>query len=130
MILQWTHFGSQKSIRLVELGPGRGTLMADILRVGHRIRMVGLCNQSTIFLPQVLSQISSARSAVQELHLVETSESMRKLQVDKLNPLTSSKGCEVHWHSSLDEVPVNKDMFTLVIAHEFFDALPFHLLQV
>ena len=29
----WHQMGQPKSVRLVELGPGRGTLMADLLRV-------------------------------------------------------------------------------------------------
>lgn len=33
MLSQWVKDGKPKSIRLVELGPGRGTLMADMLRV-------------------------------------------------------------------------------------------------
>lgn len=33
LLLHWKHFGRSKPIRLIELGPGRGTLMADVLRV-------------------------------------------------------------------------------------------------
>lgn len=35
---------------------------------------------------------------------------------------------QVHWHRSLDEVPT--DVPAIVIAHEFFDALPVHQFQV
>lgn len=36
LLSQWLNFGKSKPIKLVELGPGRGTLMADILRVRPR----------------------------------------------------------------------------------------------
>lgn len=33
MLSQWMYAGASRKIRLVELGPGRGTLMHDVLRV-------------------------------------------------------------------------------------------------
>ena len=38
LLSQWLNFGLSKRIRIVELGPGRGTLMADILRVSCLVR--------------------------------------------------------------------------------------------
>ena len=53
---------------------------------------------------------------------------MRQLQKDKLarySPQTS-----IHWHDRIQDVPaVDQDTYTMVIAHEFFDALPIHVFE-
>ena len=67
---------------------------------------------------------------MQEIHLVETSENMKALQRSKLEPFASPSGRVLQWHDSLDDIPGDKDKFTVVIAHEFFDALPLYLLEV
>ena len=67
---------------------------------------------------------------MREVHLVETSELMKSLQAERLQPVASKRSWQIHWHNSLDDLPIDKNMFTFVVAHEFFDALPFHLLQV
>lgn len=87
----WLRAGSPP-LRLVELGPGRGTLMADALRVAGRAPGFG------------------ERVA---LALVETSPVLRRAQAERL-PAT--------WHDSLDEVPDDRPL--IIVANEFFDALP------
>ncbi|KAI0687721.1 S-adenosyl-L-methionine-dependent methyltransferase [Cytidiella melzeri] len=109
LLSQWLNFGGSKPIRLVELGPGRGTLMADMLRV--------------------LSQFPAARAAVSEILLVENSQSMRTMQVEKLQPVAERNKWSLRWANGVEELSPEKHMYTMVVAHEFFDALPFHLLQ-
>ncbi|KAL7279010.1 hypothetical protein ACG7TL_006842 [Trametes sanguinea] len=106
---EWMYAGAGRDIRLLELGPGRGTLMHDVLRV--------------------FSQFPAARSATKEIHLVETSPAMRAAQEAKLSSLVEQQGWKLHWHDGLDRVQPDSTKFTLALAHEFFDALPFHLLQ-
>ena len=83
---------------LCELGPGRGTLMADALRAA---------GQSADFMWAA------------KIHLVETSPGLRARQREAL------AGHRVEWHDRLDSVPGGPIM---VIANEFFDALPVHQL--
>ncbi|KAH9928430.1 S-adenosyl-L-methionine-dependent methyltransferase [Amylocystis lapponica] len=109
LLSQWMAAGNARKIRLVELGPGRGTLMQDILRV--------------------ISQFPAARTAVSEVHLVETSLAMQAQQKDKLGTSCEANNWALSWHASIDDIPHDTTKFTLIIAHEFFDALPFHLLQ-
>lgn len=118
-----------RKIRLIELGPGRGTLMADILRVSVFVRLRAL-KYSNLCNHQTLSQFAASKEAVQEVLLVETSESMKALQKEKLGPLAAQTGRSLQWFDSLDDIPAESDKFTMIVAHEFFDALPFHLLQV
>jgi SAM-dependent MidA family methyltransferase len=81
---------------LVELGPGRGTLMADALRAA--------------------AIVPEFRAAL-DMHLVETSEILRERQRQAL----ASQGVQVSWHQRFEEVP-NGPM--ILFANEFFDALP------
>ncbi|WP_448188965.1 class I SAM-dependent methyltransferase [Azospirillum sp. sgz301742] len=96
----WQRLGMPATIHLIELGPGRGTLMADALRAA--------------------SILQPFRAAVQ-VHLVETSPALRERQRATLAPLTRPV-----WHDRLDDVP---DGPSLIIANEFFDALPIRQVQ-
>lgn len=92
----WELAGKPRPVALVELGPGRGTLMADILRTFR-------------LLPELHSAV--------HVHLVETSPAMRSAQAAALAPT----GHAPSWHDSLGELPPGP---MLLVANEFFDALP------
>ncbi|MCB8821580.1 class I SAM-dependent methyltransferase [Microvirga rosea] len=96
MLEVWHGMGRPERIRLVELGPGRGTLMADLLRAAR-------------LMPDFLAATS--------VHLVETSPVLRERQKAAL----AQSGTAVTWHDSFDDVPGGP---LLVVANEFFDALP------
>lgn len=96
MLEVWNGMGRPAPCRLVELGPGRGTLMADLLR-------------ATRLLPDF--------QAAATVHLVETSPALRQRQQAGL----AASGFSVEWHDRLEDVPSGK---TLLVANEFFDALP------
>ena len=90
----WRGMGAPGRVLLVELGPGRGTLMADLLRMAEHV--------------------PGFRAAL-DIRLVETSPALARLQKDVL------RGVAATWHPSLSEVP---DGPLLLIANEFLDALP------
>ncbi|WP_312897000.1 class I SAM-dependent methyltransferase [Microvirga soli] len=96
MLEIWNGMGRPAPCRLVELGPGRGTLMADLLR-------------ATKLLPDFKEAAT--------VHLVETSPSLRQRQQAALTP----SGFEIKWHDRLEGVPAGP---MLLVANEFFDALP------
>jgi NADH dehydrogenase [ubiquinone] 1 alpha subcomplex assembly factor 7 len=96
----WDKMGRPKPVRLVEIGPGRGTLMADLLR-GTR-------------------GAAGFHDAV-DLHLVETSPALRELQKAAIAKATPS--LKPQWHDVFDAVP---DGPLLQVSNEFFDALPIH----
>lgn len=87
--------GRPKRLTLVELGPGRGTLMADLLRAGR---------------------IDPGFARAVEVHLVEISPELRRRQAEHLAGLASPV-----WHDRIDDLPAGP---LIVIANEFFDALP------
>jgi SAM-dependent MidA family methyltransferase len=94
----WQAMGAPARLALVELGPGRGTLMADALRA---VRIV------------------PAFGAALGVHLVETSPVLQRLQQQRLGGLDVS----IAWHRDVAALP---DEPLIVIANEFFDALPVH----
>lgn len=55
---------------------------------------------------------------------------MRELQKAKLEPKAEKEGWELKWHDVIEDVEPSSDQYTMVLAHEFFDALPMHILQV
>lgn len=99
----WARLGGPAPFHLVELGPGRGTLMRDALRAAA-----------------VVPEFRAAAT----LHLVETSPTLRARQRDTLAPLLGDGA--IHWHDHLAQVPEGP---TLLVANEFFDALPIRQVQ-
>jgi SAM-dependent MidA family methyltransferase len=94
----WAAMGQPAPVRLIELGPGRGTLMADIQRT--------------------IARAMPALHKAVEVHLVEASRPMREAQAERLAAITAKPPS---WHPSLGDVP---DGPAIVIANEFLDALP------
>ncbi|KPV77291.1 uncharacterized protein RHOBADRAFT_33470 [Rhodotorula graminis WP1] len=108
-VTQWLAQGSPKRVRVVELGPGRGTLLADILRTFRA-------------LPQ------PSRPPISSIHLVEQSDQLKRVQKARLVE-TGFGETPVEWHADVAAVPQSEDEFTILIAHEFFDALPIHIFE-
>lgn len=54
---------------------------------------------------------------------------MRALQQAKLSS-NKQLDIEIHWHDSINEITSSPSEYTMLVAHEFFDALPIHILQV
>jgi NADH dehydrogenase [ubiquinone] 1 alpha subcomplex assembly factor 7 len=94
----WRQMGAPENVRVIELGPGRGTLMADALRA---------------------SRVANDFHAAIVLHLVEISPRLKALQQQRLADFQ----LPMLWHAALAEVP---DGPALIVANEFIDALPVH----
>jgi SAM-dependent MidA family methyltransferase len=92
----WMRMGAPDPVRFIELGPGRGTLMADALRA---------------------ARAAPDFSAALDVHLVETSPVLREAQRMRL----AAAGTPVAWHEAIDDVPEGP---AIILANEFFDALP------
>jgi len=96
VIARWHAMDAPTPFQLIELGPGKGTLMADMLRV--------LRNHADIY-------------AAVRIHLVETSPKLHATQKETLQDFTPP----VTWHDNLQTVPPAP---FILIANEFLDALP------
>ena len=98
----WRQMGAPDRLHLIELGPGRGLLMQDLLRAA--------------------ASWPHFRHALQ-VHLVEISPHLRATQQQAL----AATGVAVQWHERLPEAAVLADEGpVIIIANEFFDALPVH----
>ena len=91
---RWLAMGAPDAVQLVELGPGRGTLMVDALRATRGV---------------------PGFHAAMKLHLVETNRALREEQKRRLAAYSP------RWHERFDDVPAGP---LLLVANEFFDALP------
>jgi len=80
--------------------------------------------------PQVVRQLPAVRASLDSVHLVETSPTMRALQRATLHTAHDHGRVALAWHDALDQVPRRDDRFTMLVAHEFFDALPVHVIEV
>ena len=92
----WQSMGEPSRVTIAELGPGRGTLMADASRVWRGV-------------PKFFDSVSVA--------LIETSPIMIEAQRKTLK----DAGAPLRWHAALDAIPEDP---LIVIANEFVDALP------
>ncbi len=90
----WQQMGQPSAFRLVELGPGRGSLMADALRAASAV---------------------PAFADGAEIHLVEINDTLRDAQRKSLADRSPV------WHQALDSVPPGP---LILIANEFLDAVP------
>jgi SAM-dependent MidA family methyltransferase len=79
---------------------------------------------------QTLSQFPHSRTSVKRVHLVESSPALRAVQEKKLQAWGGKNSLELHWHDSIEDIPPADGVYTMLVAHEFFDALPFHLIEV
>lgn len=121
-------------LNIIEIGPGKGTLMLDFLR--------------TIF--QLLKGSLGEVIEIKEIHLVEPSRILRALQRDALESANISRiptrlkfaeqiliesgtthgslgGINIKWHDDFESVP---ETTNFVLTHELFDALPIHKFEV
>eukprot|EP01095_Lingulamoeba_sp_RSL-Kostka_P010690 TRINITY_DN3897_c0_g1_i2.p1 TRINITY_DN3897_c0_g1~~TRINITY_DN3897_c0_g1_i2.p1 ORF type:complete len:388 (-),score=82.81 TRINITY_DN3897_c0_g1_i2:293-1456(-) len=125
----WKKLKQPKKLRLIECGPGRGTLSFDLLRISKD-------------LPKEFQDSLS-------LHLLEVSPTLRKIQAETLqcdsneaqlyfsdiyspnNQVNDSirgfNNTPIAWHLDIKEVPGDEPV--VLIAQELFDALPIHIIQ-
>ncbi|CAL9691898.1 unnamed protein product [Knipowitschia caucasica] len=122
VVSEWIASGRPEQLQIVEMGPGKGSLIQDVLRV--------------------LGQLSSVlHGASVSVHLVEVSPVLSALQAQLLtgseSHVTTEEGpvyrrgntpvgLPVSWYRQVQDVPKG---FSVFVAQEFFDALPVHKFQ-
>ena len=124
---EWLGQGRRSSgVQLIEMGPGRGTLMSDMLRT--------------------IAQFKTFAKSIDAVWMIEAGEGLRVKQKDLLCgadsemkksqdgsgwECLSKSGIPVRWVEDIALLPENgtgKNM-PFIIAHEFFDALPIHAFE-
>jgi NADH dehydrogenase [ubiquinone] 1 alpha subcomplex assembly factor 7 len=123
-VAEWIAQGKRTSgVYLMEMGPGRGTLMDDMLRSIRNFKPLA--------------------QAIDAIYMVEASPSLRKAQHKLLcrdNPMQEidigyQSTCKytthlnIIWCEDIRFVPRDTDSSPFIVAHEFFDALPIHVFE-
>ncbi|KAF4985694.1 hypothetical protein FDECE_16384 [Fusarium decemcellulare] len=123
-IAEWISQGRPKEgAQIIEVGPGRGTLMDDMLRT--------------------IQRFPAMANSVDAIYMVEASRELRDAQKKLLcGPDASSSeskagfhspskynGKPIVWTDTIKSIPIEPDKMPLIVAHEFFDALPIHSFQ-
>ncbi|XP_069625573.1 protein arginine methyltransferase NDUFAF7, mitochondrial isoform X4 [Ranitomeya imitator] len=122
-ISEWISGGKSKSLKLVELGPGKGSLMDDILRVFSQFQhLLKSCDISVH-----LVEVSPRLSEIQALRLTGSNVEVKYDDNSSAYKKGVTKsGLQISWYQDVRDVPAG---YTFFLAHEFFDALPIHKLQ-
>ncbi|KAM5469119.1 hypothetical protein MauCBS54593_004471 [Microsporum audouinii] len=123
IVTEWLSQGRRSSgVQLMEVGPGKGTLMADILRSVRNFK--------------------GFASSIEGIYLIEASPTLRDIQKQKLCGEAPMEECEighkststhlgvpVYWTEHIRLLPEVENKAPFIVAHEFFDALPIHAFQ-
>jgi len=99
VLVTWQNMGGPAPFLLCETGPGRGTLMDDILRT--------------------IGKLAPECFAAARIALAETSPRLATIQREKLHIY----GTKAEWIKDLEKLP---DLPLVLIANELFDVLPIH----
>jgi len=124
----WNRLDRPKNIQIIELGPGKGTLMHDLLSSIHVMNK----KHSPLVKQFLDSKIT--------IHMVEASPQLKQVQQNTLRISSDNtlpnigediviSYCDIPimWHETFAKVPDTSqeaDSAVFFIAHEFFDALP------
>lgn len=93
----WAAIGRPMPVTIAEIGPGRGTLMKDMLRT--------------------LSQLDPGLTAAASLAMIETSPRLADVQKQTL----AGTAADIDWHETIDTLPQTP---LLIVGNELFDAVP------
>lgn len=116
---EYQKIGSPQPVQLIELGPGRGTLIQDVLRVCARFELSNAMSIHLVEVSPYLSQLQSRKLCYSSAE-VDTKSYPYYRMGETLG------GIKVFWYQRIEDIP---EEFSIILAHEFFDALPIHKLQ-
>ncbi|KAL3784778.1 hypothetical protein ACHAWO_006424 [Cyclotella atomus] len=156
LMTQYQTLGKPSKIQLIEIGPGKGTLICDIVR--------SAVSTFDDFASALTSDVSDKKVDV-GVHLIEVANGMRARQKESLQSLEREKvvvekgytfsftdnndeseetadektnrdvkhNISIQWHDVLSSVPTHdadgKPIPTFIICQELLDALPIHSFQ-
>ncbi|XP_025902749.1 protein arginine methyltransferase NDUFAF7, mitochondrial [Nothoprocta perdicaria] len=121
-VSEWMAAGKPGAFQLVELGPGRGSLTHDILRVFKQLAsLLSKCDIS-IHLVEVSPRLSEIQAQMLTGGQVQSSPRDDPVYMKGI----SKTGIPISWYRDIQDVPQG---YSFYLAHEFFDALPIHKFQ-
>ncbi|KAL1642470.1 hypothetical protein SLS61_009684 [Didymella pomorum] len=120
---EWLAQGRKEKVQIIEVGPGRGTLMDDVLRTLASFKRMTSCIEA-IYLVEASPHLQKQ----QALRLAGTEE-LEKSEVGWRAKCKYFPSCDIQWCEDIRFVPKGETSTPFILAHEFFDALPIHVFQ-
>ncbi|KAI9221788.1 S-adenosyl-L-methionine-dependent methyltransferase [Blastocladiella britannica] len=118
----WIAANRPSRVQIVELGPGRGTLLADMLRALQAFRMFGTSLSRIVLIEASPKLREEQLRAVMSAFPGTSVDRESRNDFKHLDRAVLSNQLEVLWYEHLQDM--EHDDHTFLIAHEFFDALP------
>lgn len=116
----WTSQNKPSAINVIEFGPGRGTLMYDVMSV-----FMKFANKSGIQVDCNIVLIEASPVLRKEQHKLICSPDLEMETDSKGFQYSTSKwGTKVTWVDTEKDIQTKQDDANYILAHEFFDALP------
>ncbi|CBX99756.1 similar to DUF185 domain-containing protein [Plenodomus lingam JN3] len=120
---EWHAQGRKDKVQIIEVGPGRGTLMDDVLRTVTSLR--GFAQSiETVYLIEASPYLQK-----QQGKLLSGTEDLQKSDIGLTAMCKYIPGCKIEWCEDIRLLPKEVTPTPFIIAHEFFDALPIHVFQ-
>lgn len=116
----WLTQNRPRTIKFIEFGPGKGTLMHDVLTSFNKL------NKFDIDIEVELIETSRVLRREQHSKLCGTNE---YVSLDHFDSSTTIWGNKIRWIENESEINNNELVPNYIIAHEFFDALPIKSFQ-
>ncbi|KAL7268835.1 hypothetical protein RUND412_008525 [Rhizina undulata] len=123
IVTEWMSQGKKGGVQLIELGPGRGTLMDDVLRTIKSFRQL-----STSIDTVYLVEASSALREAQKNLLCGPSADFEEIE-NGHRCISKYASIPITWYEDFRFVPKDSRKSPYILAHEFFDALPIHTFE-
>ncbi|EFW98946.1 duf185 domain containing protein [Grosmannia clavigera kw1407] len=122
-VAEWMAQGRpSRGVELIEVGPGRGTLMDDILRT---VRHFGLAQSiESVYMVEASPQLRLAQKTLLCGHDVALTESSLGY-----HGVSKHGSLPIVWTETIQSIPQSLENMSFIVAHEFFDALPIHVFQ-
>ena len=114
---EWLAQGRKEKVQIIEVGPGRGTLMDDVLRV--RSNCWKEKGSRILTLRQTISTFKTFANSIETIYLIEASpylqkhqgkllsgtEDLQKSDVGLTAPCKYIPGCKIEWCEDIRLVP-------------------------
>ncbi|CAO1413002.1 unnamed protein product [Diamesa tonsa] len=112
--------GGQTPLQIIELGAGRGSLIQDFLRVCAHFKLSESTSVHLVEMSPYLSKLQSQRLC----HASNEVDENSNLPYYRVGETLT--GVKVFWYQRVQDIPED---FSIIIANEFFDAMPVHKLK-
>ncbi|KAI2471442.1 DUF185 domain-containing protein [Annulohypoxylon bovei var. microspora] len=124
-VAEWMSQGRpRQGVELIEVGPGRGTLMDDMLRTMRNFKDMS-SSIETVYLVE-----ASAELRITQKNLLCGEDAVMRESKIGWHSTSKYSNLPIVWTDSIKAIPQDPSKTPFIVAHEFFDALPIHAFQV